>query len=191
MPAGITSAYRTKSEQKALYDLYGYPRAEYPGRSQHGEGVALDLPEPARSWMATYGASYGWKRTVMPSEPWHFEYIPSADSSATKEDDMPLSAADLAAVRSEAREAVKEVLRAPEFQEYFRAVPSMSAKVGTATLGPAPMTTFVADTRVDVMRVLDIVKGLSVATPGAPAADVDYDALAKKVADVLAARLAA
>ena len=102
-PSGITTAYRTKAQQKVLLDLYGYPRAEYPGRSQHGEGVALDLPEPARSWFVAHGAAFGWVRTVMPSEPWHFEWVPSKDKHATTttptpEADMPLSQADLEAI---------------------------------------------------------------------------------------------
>lgn len=105
-PAGITTAYRTRAEQAALLALYGYPRAEYPGRSQHGEGVALDLPEPARGWFAAHGQRHGWVRTVMPSEPWHFEYVPKRDIEATAapltptitEDDMPLSQADLEAI---------------------------------------------------------------------------------------------
>ena len=97
-PAGITTAYRTKAQQKALLALYGYPRAEYPGRSQHGEGVALDIPEPARAWFAAHGAAYGWVRTVMPSEPWHFEYVPGKDSASkatptpTPTEEDPLSA---------------------------------------------------------------------------------------------------
>lgn len=94
-PAGITTAYRTKAEQKVLLDLYGYPRAEYPGRSQHGEGVALDIPEPARAWFAAHGARHGWVRTVK-GEPWHFEYQPARDiegvaaslAPTTTEDDM-------------------------------------------------------------------------------------------------------
>src|SRR5665647_1428872 len=81
-PAGITTAYRTKTEQKHLLDLYGYPRAEYPGRSQHGEGAALDIPEPARSWFAARGTAYGWVRTVS-FEPWHFEYQPARDTHTT------------------------------------------------------------------------------------------------------------
>ena len=102
-PAGVTTAYRTKAQQKVLLDLYGYPRAEYPGRSQHGEGVALDIPEPARSWFAAHGAAFGWVRTVMPSEPWHFEYVPGKDTRATPtiptpEADMPLTQSDLEAI---------------------------------------------------------------------------------------------
>jgi len=92
-PAGITTAYRTKVEQKRLLNLYGYPRAEYPGRSQHGEGVALDIPEPARSWFAARGIAYGWTRTVS-FEPWHFEYQPARDThihDTTQEDDVNLT----------------------------------------------------------------------------------------------------
>lgn len=113
MPAGITTAYRTKAEQQTLLALYGYPRAEYPGRSQHGEGVALDLPEPARTWLVVHGKQFGWARTVMPSEPWHFEYLPGKDPSATtpapQEDDVltPEQIAQLARADENAAEARK------------------------------------------------------------------------------------
>ena len=133
-PAGITTAYRTKAQQKALLDLYGYPRAEYPGRSQHGEGVALDIPEPARSWFAAHGKGHGWVRTVMPSEPWHFEYVPGKDTHATAttpEVDVPLTDADMQRIRDDVRGVVREqlleVLRAPEF-----AVPTIRTDAAAA-----------------------------------------------------------
>jgi len=40
------------------------------------------------------------------------------------------------------------------------ALAPITAQVGGSTLGPAPLATFVADTRVDGMRVLDIARGL-------------------------------
>lgn len=99
MPAGITSAYRTYEQQaklRAAYEKGAGGLAERPGRSWHGEGLALDLPEPARSWAARYAAPFGWRRTIS-VEPWHFEYFPDRD---TREDD-DMSAADVAAIRAD------------------------------------------------------------------------------------------
>lgn len=93
-PPGITSSGRTPQEQAALYARYlrdlatgrKPPRqASPPGstRAHHVDGTAIDLPEPARTWMRKHGAAYGWIADRVPGEPWHFEYQPTAQPKET------------------------------------------------------------------------------------------------------------
>ena len=191
-PVGITTAYRTKAEQKRLLDLYGYPRAEYPGRSQHGEGVALDLPEPPRSWFAAHGKGYGWVRTVMPSEPWHFEYQPARDTSdpaPIPEDDMPTLQEINDVVRVAVADEVAKVMRGNEFDLEVTTLPQaiaaavLAAQITRGGLGPAALADWIADGRILAGQAAER------ATSGAPAA-IDYAALAKAVNDDAARRLA-
>lgn len=84
MPAGcITDAGRTYEEQEALWraylrgELVAY--AAYPGTSSHETGRALDLAEPARSWVRSHGADFGWMKDRVRREPWHMEYEVVAD----------------------------------------------------------------------------------------------------------------
>lgn len=107
-PPGITSAGRTHDEQKRIFlsrytpqatgtGRYGdvqwwngvrYVRtsgpssASAPGsaRSLHERGDAIDVPEPARTWIRTHGAAYGWIHDTVPGEPWHMVYQPDRDT---------------------------------------------------------------------------------------------------------------
>lgn len=99
---GITDAGRTRAEQAALYADYLAGRlkatAAKPGTSKHETGRALDLAEPARSWVRTHGAPFGWVRDRVKNEPWHLEYqadkdqrakaAPAAPKAETGDDDM-------------------------------------------------------------------------------------------------------
>lgn len=89
-PAGITDAYRDYATQVkyALKPPNSAGLAAKPGTSQHGEGVALDLPSAPIAWMVAHGVAFGWVRTI-PAESWHFEYVPTRDQHATEGDDMP------------------------------------------------------------------------------------------------------
>lgn len=72
----ITSAFRSREQQQALYDAYKAGRgnlAAPPGSSWHERGLALDA-RGSSEWEAAM-ARHGWKRTVS-SEPWHWEYRP-------------------------------------------------------------------------------------------------------------------
>lgn len=99
-PPGITSSGRTPQEQAALYARYlrdlaagrKPPRQAAPPwstRAHHVDGTAIDLPEPARTWMRKHGAAYGWIADRVPGEPWHFEHVPTAQQ---QEDDMATAA---------------------------------------------------------------------------------------------------
>lgn len=79
----VTSGYRSRREQRWLYDRYRKglgPKAARPGRSNHQRGLALDLvvgdvTTPTYEWLASHACRFGFRRTVQ-SEPWHWEYRP-------------------------------------------------------------------------------------------------------------------
>lgn len=71
MPAGcLRSGYRTRAQQAALDPGVAAP----VGQSQHGEGLAADVDEPARTWIKRNGLAYGWRIGFVPNEPWHTQY---------------------------------------------------------------------------------------------------------------------
>jgi LAS superfamily LD-carboxypeptidase LdcB len=83
----INSAYRTVEDQKRVYGD-NCPRGKcspptaFPGRSNHGFGLAVDLANnggaklatsmPEYTWVAENGPGFGFKRIA--SESWHWEY---------------------------------------------------------------------------------------------------------------------
>lgn len=79
----ITSGYRSRREQRWLYQRYRQglgPKAARPGRSNHQRGLALDLAvgdvtSLTYDWLASHACRFGFRRTVQ-SEPWHWEYRP-------------------------------------------------------------------------------------------------------------------
>ena len=90
-PAGITSSTRSYELQTLYYRNQGKPgwpgKADHPDRSKHvwrpwasteaQRGArALDLPEPARSWVRRNGHRYGWYCDRVSREPWHQECEP-------------------------------------------------------------------------------------------------------------------
>ena len=106
---GIQVFRRTWAQQEAVfarYQKYGSPIAAKPSwNAPHIQGIAMDFyttgsngsykPSPSFEW-ATHGGvgsakprskeslrahAYGWYRTV-PSERWHFGYVPSKDTKA-------------------------------------------------------------------------------------------------------------
>ena len=109
-PAGVTSATRSTAEQERIFlqryrlqatgsgkygDVKIYKGKRYvrhsaagdvavPGTSRHESGLALDLPEPARSWVRKHGAEYGWIGGLVRGEPWHFEYQAGRDTKRPK-----------------------------------------------------------------------------------------------------------
>lgn len=111
LPAGITSAGRTRAEQDRIFRLYyttnyaasakfdrrryqgrywwrrpGRPSAATPGSpaARHEKGLSLDLPAGGpREWMREHGHHYGWIKDLVRGEPWHFEYQESKDKGDT------------------------------------------------------------------------------------------------------------
>lgn len=79
LPTGSASSYRTLEQQKALYAKYlaGGTLAARPGTSNHGLGLAVDVPTRAmRDMIDTIGEVYGWSKrwSDAPTEWWHIKY---------------------------------------------------------------------------------------------------------------------
>ena len=64
--------------QWAAWEKYqrGGNLAAQPGRSNHGLGLAVDVPPDTQSLIAKHGESFGWSKkwSDAPSEPWHFKW---------------------------------------------------------------------------------------------------------------------
>jgi hypothetical protein len=79
-PTGPMSSYRTLAQQRYLYSLYRSGRgnlAAYPGSSNHGWGLAIDLATPQmRAIVDRIGAKYGFAKrwSDAPSEWWHVRW---------------------------------------------------------------------------------------------------------------------
>jgi LAS superfamily LD-carboxypeptidase LdcB len=85
-PLCVTSAYRTYSEQAAVYRSKP-GLAAVPGKSEHGWGKAVDLcggvedsGSSAHRWMQANAGRFGWFHPDWAEpggsrpEPWHWEY---------------------------------------------------------------------------------------------------------------------
>lgn len=88
--ATIDLTYRSYAEQQYWWKKYGYPRAAYPGTSNHGYGVAIDFEEDdqpniyswghaANKWLLAHGGAYGFNNpfaaTKQKGEDYHFNFI--------------------------------------------------------------------------------------------------------------------
>jgi hypothetical protein len=60
------------------HKYHGGALAAYPGSSNHGWGLAVDVPWPVRNVITNIGAHYGWSKkwSDAKSEWWHFKYQP-------------------------------------------------------------------------------------------------------------------
>lgn len=73
----VTSGYRSFADQVAVKAERGSWAAR-PGESNHGWGTAVDIPEPARSWLFQHGGDHGlvnpdWAKDPNRTERWHWE----------------------------------------------------------------------------------------------------------------------
>ncbi|NMO22739.1 D-alanyl-D-alanine carboxypeptidase [Pyxidicoccus fallax] len=90
----VTSGYRSRQEQRWLYERYRKglgPQAARPGRSNHQRGLAVDLvvgdvSTTTYEWLASNACRFGFRRTVA-SEPWHWEYRPRTTRAPAKGQD--------------------------------------------------------------------------------------------------------
>ena len=93
-PTSVRTAYRPYADQEYFWNLYRSGRgalAARPGTSNHGWGIAVDLPSPAmQAAVRECGHQFGWEirkgrlGSDAPSEPWHCTYHPG-DSPAAKQ----------------------------------------------------------------------------------------------------------
>jgi peptidoglycan hydrolase-like protein with peptidoglycan-binding domain len=81
LPGGPNSSYRLKSPA-SRYGTQEYfwnhqpPLAAYPGTSNHGWGLAIDLAaEWMRGWIDDHGRKFGWAKTEAFSEWWHVNFL--------------------------------------------------------------------------------------------------------------------
>jgi peptidoglycan hydrolase-like protein with peptidoglycan-binding domain len=84
----VVSAYRTLSKQWELWNLYRSGRgnlAAYPGTSNHGWGLAVDLTPTWSRWAVDQvGRTYGWSKACSDaqSEWWHIKFNPGCTGAS-------------------------------------------------------------------------------------------------------------
>lgn len=87
-PGGDDSSYRPLDRQRYFWDLYQSGRgnlAAVPGTSNHGWGIAVDIPNSwEQAWMREHGTRYGWQKTEAFSEPWHWTFVGGVSFPAFK-----------------------------------------------------------------------------------------------------------
>lgn len=95
-PGGPVSSYRSFSEQKKLREYWcGMNmcyKAAIPGKSNHGNGTAVDVSDTAQQdWIRRVGSKFGWsdEEGKRVGERWHFNYVggyvPQKDPLSKKE----------------------------------------------------------------------------------------------------------
>ena len=97
-PGGAASSARSIQQQrdlKAQWTAKGHPeKAATPGTSNHGWGVAVDIPfADAQSWIMRNGGAYGWSHDegARVGEPWHFRYVGASKLALAKLKRDPLA----------------------------------------------------------------------------------------------------
>lgn len=104
---------RGKWSQWAAWERYqsGGNLAAHPGTSNHGLGLAVDVPYQTQKLIASYGAQFGWQKqwSDAPSEAWHFRWKEGNYPAVTKwRQDPTLSRGD----KGVAVSTLKKLLRA-------------------------------------------------------------------------------
>lgn len=173
-PIGVvTSAYRDLAQQQREVERAAAgltPSAAPVGRSWHGEGLAVDFPEPGRSWVRTHGLAHGW-RFPLTSEPWHGEYHDDLDQHTHNTGDDMFSDADRALLQN----IENLIARSSDGTDLRSQVGATRADLGTVA---------------NELRAHDARTTQGPAAGGAVALDAaSLDAIAAVVADRLATRL--
>lgn len=93
-PTSPRTSYRSLADQQYFWNLYQAGKgalAARPGTSNHGWGIAVDLPTPAmQAAVREHGHQFGWGipggklGSDAPSEPWHCTYHPGRFEAPTK-----------------------------------------------------------------------------------------------------------
>ena len=77
VPAGPNSSARLLTAQQHFY-AHQPPPAAYPGTSNHGWGIAVDVKtQRAVAWMLTHASKFGWSHDegARVGEWWHWRYV--------------------------------------------------------------------------------------------------------------------
>jgi hypothetical protein len=98
-PTSIRTAYRPFADQEYFWNLYRSGRgalAARPGTSNHGWGIAVDIPTPAmQAAVRECGDKFGWGirggrlSSDAPSEAWHCTFHPGNYPAATEYQPKP------------------------------------------------------------------------------------------------------
>lgn len=76
---GCDSAYRPYARQVYWRDYWcGAGKcfnAAIPGTSNHGLGLAADVPTAEQGYLRLHGARFGWRKVEAFTEPWHWNYV--------------------------------------------------------------------------------------------------------------------
>ncbi len=76
VPTGPRSSYRTLQEQHELFAELGPGIAAEPGTSNHGWGVAIDVPSSWMwAWLQEHGDPFGWDKTEAFHVAWHWNFV--------------------------------------------------------------------------------------------------------------------
>jgi hypothetical protein len=76
-PGGPASSARSMPQQQHFFG-HQPPPAAVPGTSNHGWGIAVDIPSAAaQAWLMRNGARFGWSHDegARVGERWHFRYV--------------------------------------------------------------------------------------------------------------------
>lgn len=94
-PTGPNSSYRTYEAQLYFWDLYRSGRgnvAAFPGTSNHGWGLAVDVATQQMAYyIRAYGRKFGWSwdEGQRVGEWWHFRYIGGYKGSYVHKPSLP------------------------------------------------------------------------------------------------------
>ena len=130
-PGGPASSARSVPQQRQLWNARP-PAAAQPGTSNHGWGLAVDVPSRrAQAWIMRHGPRYGWSHDegARVGEPWHFRYVGASRTLLRKLKRDPLAGYTPAERRwmRELDRLVREH-RDPERREVLRAVMTTQRK---------------------------------------------------------------
>lgn len=92
-PGGPASSARSIAQQQHFW-THRPPAAAEPGTSNHGWGLAVDIPFPdAQAWIMRNGERFGWSHDegARVGEAWHFRYVGAPPRMLRKLKRDPLS----------------------------------------------------------------------------------------------------
>lgn len=137
MPHDVTDTYRDLARQERYWrnppNAAGL--AARPGTSIHGLGLAVDARGACLDWLARHGRAHGWVRTIMPAEPWHFEYREHLDRHKQEDDDMALTDDDIDRIAYRVWQYKNTRLTTEDAYSLLRRVPerTWAAQIGTGS----------------------------------------------------------
>jgi hypothetical protein len=199
----LSDAGRTYAEQKELYEAYLRGELEAtaarPGESLHEVGDAIDIKDPARSWVRAR-PEYGFVKDTVANEPWHMVYRASTDQHLDDQEDDDMGNLDPKQKIPVTGEAAKALgsdeitlggfvgLAAADYRQNRRDNAKLLTEVQALrrSLGQPVDEKELAE-RVVEQITDDLQDAVKEALAGT---NVDPDFIAKKTADVLAKRLA-